>query len=339
MKWRILIYVLLVLTAGCTDKTKENSTVSTTKEEMQVHCFGRHLVDFPSGYELVVGTSAIFSPLGETENLSTMDVTILAAGITQAEFIATVQQRRAEVVAAAHTRTNILKDVKTLGDNAILLRILEIDDAYTSELHLLRGNSYIKIQTDSFNNKYLEAEKRLAEFANNIELAKTPTDPQPGFCLGPVVVKGRYEREYADFALRNRLRPDVLVAISVDTYAPDESTTLLQRGEGPDSLLTAFKVSNTVLRKGETKVAGMRAQEWLGWFPPSREDGGKEYKLVLETMRPTPAPLQPHIHIEIDTGMPDLAGIYHKTTFTDRDAVAFWDAMAKTIRLRPGATD
>jgi hypothetical protein len=338
MKSRILIYVLLVLIAGCTDN-KEKSPVSTIKEEMKSHCFGRHLIDFPAGYELAVGTSAIFSPPGETENLSTMDLTILAAGITQAEFTARVQKRRAEVVAAADDTINILKEVKILGDNATLLRVLTINESYVSELHLLKGNSYIKIQTDSFNNKYLEAEKRLAEFANNIELAKAPADPQPGFCLGPVVINGRYEREYADFALRSRLRPDVLVAISVDTYAPDESTTLLQRGEGPDSLLTTFKVSNTVLRKGETKVAGMRAQEWLGWFPPSREDGGKEYKLVLETMRPTPSPLQPSIHIEINTGMPDLAGIYHKTTFTNQEAVSFWDAMAKTIRLRPGATD
>jgi hypothetical protein len=336
MKLRIVLFILMILSAGC--ESKEKTLATTANKAMQTFCIGRHSLDLPTGFEPLIGIGAIFRPVGTNEDGSSMDVSISAIGITQAKFAAIVQDRRAELAAAGSDTTNIFKEMKRLGENAVLFRVLKINDSYMSELHLLTGENYMSIATNSYDGHFAEAEARLVTFAANVELAKAPTDPQPGFCLGPVVIKGQYQEEYARLRFQDRKRPDVVFAVAVDTYARDESVTLLQRVSGPDSLLKKFDARNVVLREGELKVAGMRAQEWLSWIMLGENGDKKHFGFALETMRPNPSPAQPHIHINLDTGQYDRDGNEQANSLTDQEAVALWDAVVKTIRLRPVAT-
>jgi hypothetical protein len=332
---RIFLFILMILSAGC--EIKEKMLVATMNKNMQAICIGRHLLDLPTGFEQAVGSAGIFRPIGTNDDGSTMDVAIRAFGIKRAEFMAAVQKRRAELTVAGDDTTNIFQEMKTIGENATLFRVLRINDSYMSELHLLTGEQYITIATNSYHGHFPEAEARLVTFSANVELAQAPTDPQPGFCLGPIVIKGDYEDEYGSFMFRDKQRPDVVVSVVVDTYARDESVTLLQRVSGPDSLLKKVDARNVVLREGELKVAGMRAQEWLSWIMLGENRDEKQFGFALETMRPTPSPVQPHIHINLDTGQPDRDGTAYANSLTDQEAVALWDAVVKTIRLRPAA--
>jgi hypothetical protein len=339
MIWRILFYILLALGAGCGQKNEENSKVPTVIKEMQTHCIGRHLVDLPTGFELTDGATSIFKQANAPVDAPTIDVITRASGITRAEFAKKVKKRRTEIVAAADDTTDILKEMKSIGDNATLFRILQIGDAYISELHILKGDRYLSMTTDSFHNQFLEAETRLADFSKNVALDSASADSHPGFCLGPVVIQGQYVKEYATFSFRSRLQPDVLLSVDVDTYLPDEAETLLHRVSGPGSLLKKFDVRNKVLREGELKVGGMRAQEWLSWAKLGDDRDKKQFAFALETTRAKPSPAQPHIHVELATGQQDLKGDNHTNSLSDEEAISLWDSIVKSIRLRPGAID
>jgi hypothetical protein len=313
--------------------------VSTIKKETQTFCVGRHLIDLPMGFEPVVQVTALFKQPGLTKNGAPMSVAIRAAGITRPLFSAMVTKRKAEIVAFGDDTTDILKEAKALGEDATMFRILRIKEAYTSELHVLKGDTYLTIEANSYHARFLEAEEHLNAFVADIVIAASPSIPQRGFCLGPVVAKGLYDKESANFSFRNKERPDIVISIGVNTYVRDESETLLQRVSGPDSLLKKFDARNKVLREGELKVAGMRAQEWLSWVKLGEHRDKKQFGFALETMRPAPGPDYPLIHIELDTGESDLNGVRHVNSLTDEEAIALWDSIVKSIRLRQPAIE
>ena len=163
-----------------------------------------------------------------------------------------------------------------------------------------------------------------------------PSSTAKGFCIGPIAVQGNYDLEQTDFAFRSKKRPDVIIVIDIDTYSSssEESDTLLQRVSGERSLLSIFDVRHKVLRKGNLTIAGMKAQEWLATF----ENGDhKDQQFALESYRPKPSPDHPELHMEMTTGQQDLDGVRHTSSLSDKEAMAVWDTMVKSIRLRPGA--
>jgi Tle cognate immunity protein 4 C-terminal domain len=162
---------------------------------------------------------------------------------------------------------------------------------------------------------------------------------QPGYCVGPLVISGKYEREVVDFAFRSKQYPDMSIKLDMDTYGNPGPSTLLQRASDPKSLLKQLDVSYSTLRKGELKVGSMKAQEMLVSFKDKDEDGKPklEHKLILETVRDKGFSTEPRMTIRLVTGQQDHEGIHHTSSLSDAEVVAVWDAIIKSIRLRPGA--
>jgi hypothetical protein len=121
------------------------------------------------------------------------------------------------------------------------------------------------------------------------------------------------------------------VGFDVDTYTEDEEVPLLKRVSGPDSLLAKLNIHHRVLRAGERTVAGMKAQEWLGWAQTGETE--EKYAFSLETMRSVPGKKAPRIHLSLDTGQPLANGKKPGKTMSDREAVSLWDMVVSSIRL------
>jgi hypothetical protein len=122
----------------------------------------------------------------------------------------------------------------------------------------------VTARIDSYDNQFLSAEQSLINFAEKIKEHDTRMSaarPQ-GFCLGPVVVTGEFKYEVGSFLFRDGKGNDFGIEINTDKGG---GPPLLARMSAPDSLLTKFHVRHRVLRARERNVAGMRAQEWLGW--------------------------------------------------------------------------
>jgi hypothetical protein len=330
-KFFALCWIVVFLYAGC--KNKEQKVVPTA-EKMHTNCIGRHLIDLPADFVQILPLTAMFSPSNHDAEASPIDVGVLAAGITEESFGAALLKRRGEIVTFSDDTTDILKEVLTRG-NFTLFRIQRIKESYTSELHLLKDGFHIAIEEKSYQGRFDEAEKSLFVFAKEIVPVNTVSDSQTGFCLGAVVVQGANGGESTSMTFRSDKRPDILISIDIDTYGRDDPVSLLQRVSGPNSLLEKFDARNQVLRKGELRVAGMRAEEWLGSVKLGENRDRKQLGFALETRRPKPGPASPRIHIELDTAQNDADGKKHVNSLTDTEALALWDSIITSIRLRP----
>lgn len=330
---RLLISSAVLLTA-CGNTMVEAKPVAPFSQEIKTVCIGRHQMELPADFEQSMGSTSVFTLPGVTETGAPINLAVKSGRMDMGEFKLQVDKRHAAIQGAARKATDILKEVIPVSKEAVIFRINEVEDAYKDELHLWKGGVYLVATTASYENTYKEAEARLNAFAANIEV--TARTPQPGFCLGPVVVKGKYVGEYGKLSYRSKNAPDVQVAVVVDTYARDEKKSLLQRVSGGDSLLTRMNAHPTVLRKGELQVAGMRAQEWLSTMKLGQQGEKKQIGFALETMRPAPAPLQPMIHLEFDTGKKGGDPALPPSALSDDEAVTFWDSIVKTIKVRPG---
>jgi hypothetical protein len=311
----------------------EASAVALNSKDVNTVCMGRHQMDLPREFEQNLGSISIFEPHGLPESGAPISVMLKAAGIEPDAFKREVDKRHAKIKELQRELTDVLKEVIHVGEDAILFRIMEIDDAYTSELHIRKGGAYIVAISDSYENTYKQAEERLLAFAANIEAAARPT--QGGFCLGPVVIRGDYKGEGGRLSFRSLKTPDMRLTMSIDTYEHDSSQSLLERMTGDSSLLKRLSGNYKVLRKREFQVAGMRAQEWLGWVMLGKQADQKSYGFALETLRPSPGPMQPKIFIEFKTGKQGGMATLPDSALSDAEAIGIWDGIVKSIRERP----
>jgi hypothetical protein len=334
MKKTWIIITLLMLISACKVDGTGKTRMLIEKENMTTHCIGRHVIDMPSSFLPSPITTGIFKAMGRDAQDPSFEVIVRATGLTRSQFAAAVRKRRTELTTSDSDTVNVPRLEKALSEEATLFRVQRIDDAYISEIYFLRGPSIVIVSLDSYRGQFLAAEESLIKFAAGIkEKGENISGTQPrGFCIGPLILTGEFIEERANFIFRSDLHKGVDFDISIDTFRKDDATSLLARVSGPDSLLTKFNVRHAVLRTRELTVAGMRAQEWLGWAKLGEEQDGKALKFVLETMRPTPDKASPGIHLTFETGQPLEDGSTAKTLIPDEDAMRLWDAVVTSIR-------
>lgn len=304
-------------------------------QDSETFCVGRHLIDLPDGFRLVMPSSATFRPKGLNRSASSIEVSLVSSAMTPTKFEAAVQKRQSEIVAFSDDTTDVLKEVQNKGNDAILLRILRIEQSYSSELHFVKDSLYLKAEAKSYDGRFPEAETNLAKIADQILGTKIKeNDVGNGFCLGPVVAQGEFQEESASFEFMSDKQPGIVVKVDIDSYGLDEPKTLLQRINGPDSLLAKFDARNKVLRQGEIAVAGQRAEEWLSSVNLGANRDRKQFGFAAETVRRVPGPASPRVHIELDTGQHDQNGVQQPSSLTDEQAIAFWDSLISSMRLR-----
>jgi hypothetical protein len=146
--------------------------------------------------------------------------------------------------------------------------------------------------------------------------------------LGAVVITAELRKEAGNFTFDDKR--GLILELDLDTYAKDAKVPLLARMSGPDSLMTKFDVRPNILRSGERSVAGMKAQEWLGWV----ETGDKQetYIFAVETMRPVPGKETPKLHLSLETADRLPNGKTVGKVLPDDEAVQLWDVIVDSIR-------
>lgn len=324
MKHILTLVLIALLATGC--DTKKNENISTPKMNlaMKTHCIGHSLIDLPDGYALVGGALGIFTPDQNEVEEASIDL-MISPHITTAGFEEKLSARHAELAAVSGDTTNKLVLVKKTEGGGTLLRTLVIDDAYKSEVHLLAHDSYVVAKISSYDNQVEKAEALALAMLSKIEPVQQLAHRRPEiFCYGGLGINGKFRSESARLRFVDKARPEVTFTVGVDTYAPTTGNTLLQRIDGPNSLLKKFDLRESVLRKGELKVAGMRAQEWLGSFKMGENRDEKELNFYMETMRSTPSPAAPEIHLEME--------VKGNSALDEKGAMALWDSVLKTIR-------
>lgn len=221
---------------------------------------------------------------------------------------------------------------RVLGPETALYRINRIKDAYISEINFLREGRYLTVSLKSYGNSFLSAEKKLLEFVEKIDANTDGNTSAGGFCIGSVNVRGDFKEEIGSVRFRDARHPDTSFGIEIDSFQPDDKISLLSRTSGPDSLLAKMDADPVVLRKRDLTVSGMQAQEWLAWFKLGPNGDQKEFAFTLETMRPSPGKLSPSLQLSFETGNSPASGTVDPYVMADKDAIALWDVVVKSIR-------
>jgi hypothetical protein len=323
MKYLLAAVIVLVL-AGCDAKPNSPSPFLKMNSVMKTHCIGRSLVDLPEGYALKSGALGIFVPDQDDVKDAKIDL-LLASRVDAATFEKEVAARHAELIAADGGTTNKLTHIQKLENGGTLFRVRVINDAYKTQIHFMSDDNYLVAKIKSYNNQVLKSEALLIDFVKRIGSANS-IESVSDFCLGDVVVKGQYRSESATLLFADPAVPDIVFSADVNTYVVEPQESLLQRLDGPNSLLKKFDVRESVLRKGERKVANMRAQEWLASVKLGENRDQKQLGFNLETIRPNPSPATPKIHLEME-----VTGSH---AMDEKGAIQLWDSVTGSIRSR-----
>jgi hypothetical protein len=322
---KALIFFTVILLPGCDVRKTDHIVALKMDPARQTHCIGHNLIDLPAGYALRSGAAGLFTPAQDAVESARIDLLVKPVA-DQTAFAVLVKSRHAELAAVQRGETDKLMLSQEIPNGGTLYRVREIDDAYQSELHWFLAGQYLIATIHSYKNQFKEAELLLLAFVANIASQPSPTEASAGFCLSGLVVGGTYRKESVTLHFKSTRTPDIAFSLDVDTFTPDDTESLLQRVGGPNSLLKKFQMKESVLRKGELKVAGMRAQEWGAFVMLGEEGNDKQLGFTLETMRPVPSSSSPKIHVEMSA----KGGAARD----ERGAMAVWDSVTRTIRPR-----
>jgi Tle cognate immunity protein 4 C-terminal domain len=345
----LALMVLAVSLLGCGPNKKERMKITELTTNVITVCIGRHLVDVPIAFTpmSIPWANNTFMPAGvDPQQAAQMSAEIVATGSTKEKFISDVEKILAanRLERPYQNKFPLLDHTEKLSENEVLIRLWDTelgkDGGYRmTEIHKLSENIHFLTRAKSYKNDYPNREKSLIEFTRNASAYDASKSNQKGYCLGPLIIDGKYESENTGFAFRSKQHPDMLLSFDMGTYSRDSETTLLQRASDPKNLLSIFGVGYSTLRKGALQVAGMKAEEVLVNFSGKDREGNThlEHKLMMETYRPNPSASQPTLEARLITGQQGLDGQRHTSSLTDAEVTAVWDAVLKSIRLRPGA--
>lgn len=362
-----LMTLFVSIATGCQAKTpsltpQEQQIVSELTQSMQTHCIGRFLVDMPK--EVIVSTGQY---VGHNR-----EVTIDIDGhMSLDEFHSRMAQIEAEYKGKKTRDGEGYFFSARSPSPEIKLFERRKDDEESDASRLIEGykwsaNSVIKMVTatsDYSDQKYLDdpivkqltikvdTPQKTAMLTDLLQrvraraVSETPTEPGICFEGGFLASKAKEEvNEEFSATFEFSKMTDVRFDFSSNTYI-QEKTTLLDRASQIEEFVQ--HQHGKTLRKGKVQLAGItQAEEWLseGETVNSNKVNGKRLRghdFTLEANSKIGGAKMPFFIFTLNTGISIIQADGHNTTtkssLSDAEALALWDAVSKTIRMRPGA--
>lgn len=325
-----------------------NMTVLTPRilpmfEKNKTVCFGRFMVDVPASTTVVWGRSDI--PLG---------VSVYPNGVN-------------EVRALAQTFIEELKSEKAIYLNDIPL-LISIDDISQPEGRIVTGyegfeaigelkiNGYFKLNNDGVvvdARPLIERKDQVilditsiaqrlrqraehevpAEAGNCIEYAFLPDKPG---------TEKEARAELVSIGFRLKEFPDTHLSIAIRPSNPhySESNTLKWQLERLEKNLRAENPNHPRLNTKYFRRGTRQIHDWVEGFEalsrsPDQADIHGIHDFGMDFQGVPHDPLKPYANIRMQTGVAENAAGAIKPSLTDEEAIAVWDKITSTIRVRP----
>lgn len=324
---------LMVLCASFITLTcyAEEPKMSDTK----TYCIGRYLVDVPADAQ-INGQDYRYM-FGRIESEPTQ--------LDTESFKAMVDRRADELRATSEDKGRTLKDTVSASPTAKVLITSEKvfgSKNYGFEAYWLFQRTLFTLKALDMDESVFKAKvlprlrDQLLPHLQARSSEDTPT--QPGFCLKDgFIANDGASPQFEDAAITFKFAqwPGVWVSIETMTVAKLGQPSLLQRID--KGLPDAFKdlVNQIrVLRRGQRTINGRTGEEYLATFPT---DAGYRLHQFQWEARGTEIGdgLTPTITVELESGMERENGVPIRPRLTDDQAIALFDAVANSVRLRP----
>ncbi|MBD8721706.1 T6SS immunity protein Tli4 family protein, partial [Pseudomonas fluorescens] len=290
-------------------------------------------------------------------------------GVTQQRFDAALNERSHRIAAIKNDElqdASMLVSAIRLSPQSVTLQYYKRASrrqTFVHEFHLLAGDAYVMLRAESYNGNTAPVEARLLKLSKEI-FKVAPENAGAGFALGPVVIRSHHDQEIANFYFRPPAS-DVSLSIYINALSPDDDERLHVRTQKDTQIFLAGDYEN--LRAGKITLAEMQAEESLIGFS---DDTHRQILFVSENYRDNPSLSRPAMGIRLSAGgkkrsaidpdkprdlvrwtLPQFANKGYdlplwqqpaspepvNPSLTDYEAMAVWDAILKSVRIRYGS--
>lgn len=349
---------------------QEKHNVSEMTTHMRTWALGRGLIDLPANWS-GGGDVKLFYGLGADH--SSVEVRVLGEGVIQERFDAALEERARRIAMVKNyklaDRPMLMSAEKVSPQSATFqyFESTELPDTFVHEFHLLIDDAYVMLRAQSYNGNTAPVEARLLKLSKEIFKVTAPQNTGAGFALGPIVIRSHHDQEIASFYFRPPAS-DVALNVYINALSPDDEERLHVRTQKDTQIFLAGDYEN--LRAGKITLADMQAEESLIGFS---DDTHRQILFVSENYRDNPSLNRPAMSFRLSAGgkkrsaidpnkpkdlvrwtLPNFANKGYELplwqrpdrppraepvnpSLTDYEAMAVWDAILKSVRIRYGA--
>ncbi|SUD31575.1 Uncharacterised protein [Pseudomonas fluorescens] len=358
------------LLSGCAafkqPSEQEKHTVYELTSNMRTWALGRGLIDLPASWS-GGGDVKLYYGLGADH--SSVEVRVWGEGVTQQRFDAALRERAGRIAAVKNDEMNgvpMLVSATAETQQSVMLQYYMRKtrrQTFVHELHLLIDDVYVMLRADSFKGNTRPVEARLLKLASEI-FKVSPENAGAGFALGPIVIRSHHDQEIASFEF-SPPASDVSLEVYVNALSPSQTQSIKTRGEEGARVFLAGDYEN--LRSNKITLAGMSAEESLIGFS---DDTHRQILFGAENYRDNPSLARPSMNFRLSAGgmkaepvdpdepedlvrwaLPEFARKGYdlplwqrpatpapvNPSLTDYEAMAVWDAILKSVRIRYNA--
>ena len=299
-------------------------------DKMKTYCFGRYLVDIPANAEV---TAAGTKYLGKD---------VLAEKMTREEFKQRVADRIEKLKKDAFAKVQFgefereipVDDVGTIvvgkygntpKELSYGLHAFKFDRGWA--FSLMRNSN-----TPEILDKYIE---RLTTFIRTVRYRSDFEKPplEPGVCLPHGFIangENTHVLEEAFLSFKLKENPDVVIRVNSMLYFREFPSLLEREKEGGIARLLS-KIKR--LRGNKREINGMPGEESLLELP-SDDKTGICHTFMWETRGELDNPDKPTLQLQMKSGE-GVFGVAGVSSMETKELVSLFDAIVKTIRLRP----
>ena len=343
---------------------QEKHNVSEMTTHMRTWALGRGLIDLPASW---TGGGDVKLYYGLGADHSSVEVRVLGEGVTQERFDAALDERARRIAAIKNDEMNnipmLVSAWRETPQSATFqyFESTELPDWFIHEFHLLIDDVYVMLRADSFKGNTAPVEARLLKLSKEIFRVTAPQNAGAGFALGPIVIRSHHDQEIASFDF-SPPASDVSLEVYINALSKDDEERLHVRTKKDTQIFLAGDYEN--LRAGKITLADMQAEESLIGFS---DDTHRQILFVSENYRGNPSLSRPAMSFRLSAGgmksepfdpdepedlvrwtLPNFANKGYELplwqqpatpepvnpSLTDYEAMAVWDAILKSVRIR-----
>ncbi len=327
----------LLSMSGCSHALTPKGSSPMDTRNWQTHCFGRHFLSLPPDAKVT-----------DTYKLGGASIEFLV-GVKPAQLEGVMQQREKQLRMREHDSEYIQNDsmfirVDRLSNGGGL--VYGWQSSFTERLTVQESFFLTKSPDRIFQSKkevFKDKHAQGKDWAEKVQQALVGRDDnampqQAGFCIRGGMLTGSKPVDEEAYRLWVTFASLPRVGLTVESWqvGKPSTDTLFSRMPAGLSALMNLASGTSVLRKREVSLGQQTAQEMLLRV---KAEGKRAYHFQLETVGVANSATETSLTFEMSTtNILDEHGHVGDAAFKDdEEALAFWDAILHSFKVRPGA--
>lgn len=296
--------------------------------QWKTHAIGRHLVDVP-----------VSAKLQESWTYDRDRLTIVPF-VNAAAYKQAMNAREAELKRQPHkTKNSMLIDRIDLPNGTVTFVYFDLKSSERwctlETYYVISGGQYVKSVKDAVSADKVKNGTNFVKKINDawLYLPAGEISKQPGFVVGNAMIRqSLLNIEHWKLSIQLAGKPDV--GLSLSSFVQDEPEPgLRQRAGGILGALARSVEGLKTLRNRKRNVGPIEADEIL---TAGTQDGKRGYAFKWEAPGKGDSLSEPNLNITLSVGESQYED--NSASFaSDEEALALWDRLVSSIRLRPGA--